>query len=810
MLTLSPDLTYREDIDGLRAIAVLAVVIYHAGSTIIPGGFVGVDIFFVLSGYLITQRLVAGFQNRLAGGSFTIKEFFIRRVRRLFPAMAATVALSIIAGFFILTPSQLVTLAQAAVAAVLSVANIFFYSIDDYWGPASETLPLLHFWSLAVEEQFYLIWPVLIFFLATRRWITGLAILVILFSLSLIVTSWASQSVQSASFYLTPFRIYEFVIGAVCVWFDRVRRSDAPLWALVRATAFVSGLSLIGLSFVLISADSPFPGWQALLPCIGTAAVIMARSPKPIGFVLSNPIARHFGLISYSMYLVHWPIIVYANMLYVELTVAHHAVILLLIYASSLALYVLVETPLRRPITGFEPKFTANGAFRLNMSIYASVSAAFVGGCALIIFNGGFIERVDQDRRIYAEMADGRLNEIRYFPVSAQCSLMEQNTVCGAISSSRPNFVVLGDSFGTHGYSIARAAFPGANIIVSTVGRCPFLVSETEIEGRECFVVNEGRRAWVETFHADLDGFLIANQLRQGIAPNVAEAAEWLSQFNLPVAMLGGSPIYSGNALDLMAAHGTDLRAYELRGNWVVADTLKQLVESYSLMEVWEPRDLFCSEERCQTVRESDGHPIIIDTNHLSLEAARQFGEWLRDGRLGAAFNSLVNAAGTREAELPELEPLSVVFDGSNVQAGRLDLDEDPGRAIVSLVLKSNDDAQPDAPPYSDTWPPMPLRIGSLAVYQFSDYYKIAVNADILVTVPRDNMLDPLRLDVVYDGQVVQIFVDEVATYEIETSLTLNGAYSLGRGYRQRYWNGELLALRVETDSEVYDLTSGH
>ena len=214
---IKPNLTYRRDIDGLRAIAVLAVIFYHADFIDIPGGFVGVDIFFVISGYLITQRIITGHHK----GGFSFKQYYVRRIRRIFPAMITTLLGTLLAGTILLDPNALVRLGLSTISAALSISNIHFYLESGYWDTSSWMKPLLHTWSLGVEEQFYIIWPFFITYLLLHARRFSLSILVATTLVSLLVTTLFTPENHNAAFYLTPFRIYEFGIGAICVWFDQ-------------------------------------------------------------------------------------------------------------------------------------------------------------------------------------------------------------------------------------------------------------------------------------------------------------------------------------------------------------------------------------------------------------------------------------------------------------------------------------------------------------------------------------------------------------------------------------------------------------
>ncbi len=210
---INPDRSYRPDIDGLRAIAVLSVIAFHMYPRFLPGGFVGVDIFFVISGYLISQRIIAGHEQ----GGFSFKQFYIRRIRRLFPAVISTVLLTMIYGSLFLTPDDLIGLSKSAISAVFSAANIHFFLEAGYWDVESWRKPLLHMWSLSVEEQFYVVWPFLIIGILKFSKHFSFLVLMAITVLSLLVTSFYTSKNPSAAFYLTPFRVYEFGIGAACV-----------------------------------------------------------------------------------------------------------------------------------------------------------------------------------------------------------------------------------------------------------------------------------------------------------------------------------------------------------------------------------------------------------------------------------------------------------------------------------------------------------------------------------------------------------------------------------------------------------------
>ncbi|MBN7798848.1 acyltransferase family protein [Parahaliea mediterranea] len=303
---------YRADIDGLRAIAVLAVVVFHLGISQLSGGFVGVDVFFVISGYLITAII----SDKISRDSFQLADFYGRRVRRLFPPLIATVAVTFIAAACILEPLDFTTFGRSATAALFSVSNFVFLTEAGYWDTASELKPLLHTWSLGVEEQFYLLWPALL--LATLRGgrdgrLTWL--LIVVGTASFAACVWWTGRDSLAAFYLLPFRMFEFALGAAVLPLSRSAGIQRALSASsTRDRVFAAGVLMIAWSAVAFDNNTAFPGWVVAWPTLGSVLILLAGSGTggqgPIGaMVLCNPVSLWLGKVSYSLYLTHWPIV---------------------------------------------------------------------------------------------------------------------------------------------------------------------------------------------------------------------------------------------------------------------------------------------------------------------------------------------------------------------------------------------------------------------------------------------------------------------------------------------------------------------
>ena len=334
---------YRPDIDGMRAIAVLLVVFYHAGLGLFPGGFIGVDIFFVISGYLITKVI----EQDLVERRFSFREFYRRRIKRLLPAYLALVVATLAAGAFLSLPAHFDDTAQGVAASAAYASNIWFWHESGYFAGASDIKPFLHTWSLGVEEQFYLVFPLLLW-LGWRR--VGRRVAMLLFALVFVAALALAQlllaHLAAASFYLLPARAWELMIGAALSLLGA--RATARRG---RSAAVAAGLVLAIGSAWVVRAGPSFPGLTAVPVCVGSALLLWAGGGgEPISrIVLENRIAVFFGRISYSLYLWHWPLFAFYRYSYFGPPGPAMAVglIVLAIVLATLS-YRFVELPWRR------------------------------------------------------------------------------------------------------------------------------------------------------------------------------------------------------------------------------------------------------------------------------------------------------------------------------------------------------------------------------------------------------------------------------------------------------------------------------
>lgn len=341
-LSTEHDSKYRPDIDGLRALAVVAVVLYHCWPLWFVSGFIGVDIFFVISGYLITGILL----NQLEQGKFSILDFYSRRVRRIFPALLVVLLATLAFSWFILLQDEFALVGKHIAAGGGFVSNLVLWAESGYFDHAANTKPLLHLWSLGVEEQFYFLWPIILWTVFHRR-INFLLVTAVIFVISMAANVLLVQSNPTAAFYSPLTRFWELMVGGVGAY---LHLHHAAWSARQRKAGSIAGALLLLAGFAFIKPQGVFPGWWALLPVAGTFLLIMAG---PAAFInrrlLGNKVASGIGLISYPLYLWHWPLLSFAFIIYGEkpsyqLKVALMAGAVVLAYLT----YRLVEIPLRR------------------------------------------------------------------------------------------------------------------------------------------------------------------------------------------------------------------------------------------------------------------------------------------------------------------------------------------------------------------------------------------------------------------------------------------------------------------------------
>lgn len=446
---------YRREIDGLRALAVIPVILFHAGFEAFSGGYVGVDVFFVISGYLITTIILTALEQ----GKFSLVEFYERRARRILPALFLVMFACLPFAWRWLLPSDMQDFARSLVAVPLFVSNVLFWRESGYFEAAAELKPLLHTWSLAVEEQYYVLFPLFLMF----AWRFGkrsiLVVLGLIFLASLALAQWASLEKPVAAFYLLPTRGWELLLGAFVAFYLSAKGAQSSNHA-IKELGALSGLLLLLYAIFAFDKDTPFPGLYTLVPTVGTALLILFANKETLtGRLLGWKVFVGIGLISYSAYLWHQPLFAFARY---RILVDHGGWLFFSLFIGVLALSYLswkyVEGPFRHKCN-----FTRKQVF----SLACFVSLVFVGmGLAGQFTHGALVSRpnLDQLQELEARVVTnyGLHSDCEgKFTVSANCR-----------TSDEPEVLVWGDSYAMHLVQGLMASKADLKLVQMTSSSC--------------------------------------------------------------------------------------------------------------------------------------------------------------------------------------------------------------------------------------------------------------------------------------------------------------------------------------------------
>lgn len=457
-----PRTAYRTDIDGLRAIAVLAVVIFHIKEIWLPGGFVGVDIFFVLSGYLISQQLYL----QIKQGTFSLSAFYVRRIRRIVPAMLGVIFFTVFAAQIFFRPEDAEATARSGLWSALSLGNVYFWLYQDtsYFAQSSLELPLLHLWSLGVEEQFYLFWPLALMMLGTRVLNSGVAwgIFAVIF-VSTLLAQWSFSISHSFTYYMLPTRAGELLVGAYMAFFVANHSTHATVSRWANALQGL-GLGMVTASLLLFDHTTVFPGIAVLLPTVGVGLLLLGghyRDTK-IGIILSWPLLRFFGLISYSLYLWHWPVLAFYRYGQFPIGGAEAVGLFFVITCLGYLSYRYIEKPFRTASGALLPIFTR---------YYAFPGALLVVGCLTSMkLDGVTFRATDRQYLTQLEILQDTTRPAYQFPYVCQQHEFDEREIfnpdCVLGAPREPKTLLLGDSNAAHYIGVwgsLTLASPSAN-----------------------------------------------------------------------------------------------------------------------------------------------------------------------------------------------------------------------------------------------------------------------------------------------------------------------------------------------------------
>ena len=641
--------TYRKEIDGLRAFAVLPVMLFHAGFEIFGGGFIGVDVFFVISGYLITSLILAEMSNN----SFSLINFYERRARRLLPALFFVMLLCLPFAWLWLAPENLKNFGSSLVAVSSFVANFYFWFDSGYFSTLAELQPLLHTWSLALEEQYYIFFP--IFILASWqlgiKWI--LSILIIIFLISISLAHWGSIHSPNAAFFLLPTRAWELLIGVFIAFY--LASNPKPLSYLLNQTFSILGFAMIVVSLLLFDDSTPFPSFYALIPTVGAGLIIISAVPKTYIYQLLTfqPIVG-LGLISYSAYLWHQPIFSFAR--HRHLGEPSDFLFICLFFFSLITAYASwrwIENPFRDI-----KKISKRSIYALSLGGIVF----FISVGSVIKIAEGYPERLPEDVQLSMLKVKNFWNRFE----EDKCNLGGNNTdlefcIIGSPSIA-PNTAVIGDShaailnFGldkvlkeikVSSYSFTKNACPLSTGFQSTsytdcwkhsdkifellqeqdiktvilFSRWSYYLHDSPFDNGMGGIENRYDRYTILPlpFSSDISLRRIA------ILSSYKDMLERLTSLGLKIIVIGPVPEHGWNISEIAIKNYLFNRDSEVKGlpialynkrNLEVLKMFKSF-ESKGMIDYIDPAQVFCSDQT-QCAASMDKENFYIDSNHLS------------------------------------------------------------------------------------------------------------------------------------------------------------------------------------------------
>ena len=623
---------YRADIDGLRAIAVLSVLAFHAFPDLVPGGFTGVDIFFSISGFLITGIIL----QAIDADTFTFAQFYGRRIRRIFPALLAMFAVTIIAGRFVLLVREYQSLGLHVAAGSIFTSNFLLWSEAGYFDLAAHYKPLLHLWSLGVEEQFYLFWPLMLLIVPGRF---GLRLIATVFLA--LASYYACRHIfvtdPTANFYSPLTRWWELMIGALLAQTIRLPVTASidkiPLLGiLIRNVASTAGAAMIVFGLAFIDQQQVFPGRLALLPAGGATLLIFGRYSLFNRFVLSAPPLVAIGTISYPLYLWHWPLLVFARLMSGGApTVSEKLACLAIAFALAAATYVFIERPVRRTGLRNVPRLVyIMAAFGL-FGLWTYLESGQVLGKRLDAVTAAFLT--------YPHAPDHDVGCDTRFP---QFSTYDR---CRLSKNSSPDIVLIGDSHSAQYFNALANAMPDASILNVDAQSClPFSAHvgeqcKRQIAETYSFIENTSsirtvilagywHHLIVGGFEHEILGGGVLRPFEQGPAELFSASARQLMgallKANKQVIFVEDNPTLTFDPRSCIprpisilqrlqtpcaiarSVYEADLKVYES----TVENSIPAGVQTISIA------DRLCDDRRCYAMK--NGRPLYWDMHHLS------------------------------------------------------------------------------------------------------------------------------------------------------------------------------------------------
>ena len=627
-------LSYRPDIDGLRALAVLSVVLFHAFPEWIHGGFIGVDIFFVISGYLISSIIYKGLNDN----SFSFSNFYIRRIKRIFPALITVLVTCLTFGWFALLADEYQQLGKHAFGASTFINNFMFWSESGYFDNDASTKPLLHLWSLSIEEQFYLVWPLLLW--GIYKWKAHLGKLLLGLAVGFtLLHFYIFHPDRVAAFYAPYARFFELLIGAH-IAYQHLQPKTIPKHPLLKwfksIQSFV-GLGLILIGIQIITKTSHFPGYYALLsPALGAALIIDSPQDSFVNkYLFSNKIAIWIGLISYPLYLWHWPLLSFGYILASQTPILGiRAALLVLAFLLAILTYYFIEKPIRFG----NPKTSSRKTILL---IFFMVAIGMSG--SIIYIKNGIKNRFASS--VLKIKNDGDTGQDEFFAhlknnyyLCAPQDIREKSlnwdgTIrCFQSKKDFPiDIAIIGDSHAEHLYIGLAEAMPNKNIAYYSRAALP-IIGNHEFDRIFDYVINNQSIKTV-ILNAYWSNRRNEKPKNQSMAEGLIYTSQQLSSHNKKVIILNDVPVFSFNPKQckfirpLSSVNNCDENRNYFDKKYVLYEHSLELASNNSKAKLINTTSLFCNSKICSMGKE--GKLLYRDSIHLNINGSRYIGKFI-------------------------------------------------------------------------------------------------------------------------------------------------------------------------------------
>lgn len=621
---------YRPDIDGLRAIAVISVIVFHYFPGVLPGGFIGVDIFFVISGYLISKNILSD----IIAGNFKFLDFYARRIRRIFPALILIFLFLLIVGWFQFSPSNYLYLGKHILAGAAFTSNFLLWSESGYFDLASSSKPLLHLWSLGIEEQFYLFWPFFVLMLWGRKLHFSSSIILMIIA-SFILNLYLSIYNSTAGFYLPVPRAWEFLVGSLlaCIESNGGLREIVTIKTKAYANLVgILGALCIGVGIFFISDKSQFPGWWALLPTLGSVLIIQSGRDSLINrLLLSNKIFVWVGLISYPLYLWHWPILVLSHVLGFD---CGENEIRILLVALTFVLAFLTFRYIEQPIQKSANKLYKAWMLIAVMTLVAifSIWICIYQGLPSKLFKPKGIEGAEESilKIIYSESFGQNFRAKKCFLENGQ--VPENFAIECRVENRTKEIFIWGDSHAASLYPGFSAEEKKNRVSQFTSSTCPPVLSWSTGLNSACKAINSHIISLIQKSPPKTvilyaawywDQYLMENNLQ-----SIKHTIDQIYAAGVKnVIILGPPPIWTKNMPDIIFDH---IRAYgsapsrftnyqlgNLDRGYMIEIDLRKIASETGSYYFSSLGDL-CRSRNCMIYVENISHPITMDSGHFS------------------------------------------------------------------------------------------------------------------------------------------------------------------------------------------------